>query len=115
MKNLLLASVALSCVAFTPGFATNPGEYTGAATVSPNHLYLQMLADSDDGDNSGGDDSADHDSNDDHGRASDTDDDNDDDSNNGDSSSGRKKPRVPGGSGCDSARDRAEHPECNAG
>lgn len=24
----------------------------------------------------------------------------------------RRKPRVPGGSGCDSARDRAEHPEC---
>ena len=24
----------------------------------------------------------------------------------------RKKPRVPGGSGCDSSRDRVEHPEC---
>ena len=24
----------------------------------------------------------------------------------------RRKPRVPGGSGCDSVRDRAEHPEC---
>jgi hypothetical protein len=24
----------------------------------------------------------------------------------------RRKPRVPGGSGCDSVHDRAEHPEC---
>jgi hypothetical protein len=24
----------------------------------------------------------------------------------------RRKPRVPGGSGCDSARDKLEHPEC---
>jgi hypothetical protein len=24
----------------------------------------------------------------------------------------RRRPRVPGGSGCDTARDRAEHPEC---
>ena len=24
----------------------------------------------------------------------------------------RRKKRVPGGSGCDSARDQAEHPEC---
>lgn len=29
-----------------------------------------------------------------------------------DSGSGRDRPRVPGGSGCDSARDIAEHPEC---
>jgi hypothetical protein len=26
----------------------------------------------------------------------------------------RRKPRIPGGSGCDSARDRREHPECRA-
>ena len=24
----------------------------------------------------------------------------------------RRKPRVPGGSGCDTPQDRAEHPEC---
>ena len=27
---------------------------------------------------------------------------------------GRSKPRVPGGSGCDDARDLIEHPECRA-
>lgn len=27
-------------------------------------------------------------------------------------SGGRSKPRIPGGSGCDSAHDIAEHPEC---
>jgi hypothetical protein len=26
----------------------------------------------------------------------------------------RSKPRVPGGSGCDTPQDRAEHPECRA-
>jgi hypothetical protein len=31
------------------------------------------------------------------------------------SGSGRKKPRVPGGSGCDDAGDIAEHPECTPG
>ncbi len=30
----------------------------------------------------------------------------------GDMEAKRRKPRVPGGSGCDSARDRREHPEC---
>lgn len=27
---------------------------------------------------------------------------------------GRKRPRVPGGSGCDDPRDLIEHPECRA-
>jgi hypothetical protein len=34
------------------------------------------------------------------------------DDNSNDSGSGRRKPRVPGGSGCDSARDLAEHASC---
>ncbi len=29
------------------------------------------------------------------------------------SGSGRRKPRIPGGSGCDDAGDVAEHPECS--
>jgi len=29
------------------------------------------------------------------------------------SGSGRRKPRIPGGSGCDDAGDIAEHPECS--
>jgi hypothetical protein len=33
-------------------------------------------------------------------------------SNNNTSGSGRRKPRIPGGSGCDDAGDVAEHPEC---
>ncbi len=32
----------------------------------------------------------------------------------GDMEAKRRKPRIPGGSGCDSARDRREHPECRA-
>jgi hypothetical protein len=33
---------------------------------------------------------------------------------NGESGSKRRKVRIPGGSGCDDAGDRAEHPECRA-
>lgn len=30
----------------------------------------------------------------------------------GQSTAERRKPRIPGGSGCDSPRDRIRHPEC---
>ncbi len=33
----------------------------------------------------------------------------------GGSGSGRDRPRIPGGSGCDSPRDLLEHPECTVG
>ncbi len=49
----------------------------------------------------GADDPAGHDANDDRGGA-----------NNGNKGGGRNKPRVPGGSGCDSAHDIAEHASC---
>ncbi|MCB1336144.1 MAG: hypothetical protein KDK10_01330 [Maritimibacter sp.] len=56
------------------------------------------------------------------GRDRDDDDDDDDDHRSGDdngggtvSGSGRDKPRIPGGSGCDSPQDVAEHPECQIG
>lgn len=125
MKNILLASVAFVLVAATASFAAAP---IGNAPSAPAlNAVLQMLADNDSSGNSGGgggDDSAGQDSGDDHGGSSgsdDSDDDGDDndndnnDDNNNDSGSGRSKPRVPGGSGCDSAQDRAEHPGCTAG
>jgi hypothetical protein len=86
-----------------------------------------------DRDDSSSDDGPNHDSDDDHSSSS-SDDDSDDDHkgrgrgrgrggdddnvSNGNSSgtvkkSGRRKPRVPGGSGCDSAHDLVEHPECS--
>ena len=127
MKNILLASVALVCVAITPGYATTPIENAGTPNISPNHINLQMLAEKGGSGNSGSggsDDGADNDSNDDHGgssgndNANDNDNDNDaDDDGTSDRSNdgGGRRPRVPGGSGCDSAEDRAEHAECNAG
>lgn len=121
MKNILLASVAFVLVAATASFAAAP---IGNAPSAPAlNAVLQMLADNDSSGNSGGgggDDSAGQDSGDDHGGSSspdgsDDDGDDDNDNNNDDSGSGRSKPRVPGGSGCDSAQDRAEHPGCTAG
>ena len=129
MKNILLASVAFVLVAATSSFASTPGGNPASPMVTSADIGLQMLADKGSSGNSGsgggnsgsgggnsgsgggGDDGDDHDSGDDHGGASGDDDDNDDNSND-DNQSGRRKPRVPGGSGCDSAEDRAEHPEC---
>jgi hypothetical protein len=111
MKNLLLTSVAFVCVALTPAFSASTKENTGLVNADSSNIVLQMLADNDG--SGGGDDGADHDSNDDHGGASGNDDDGDDDKS--DNESGSRKARIPGGSGCDSAQDRAEHPKCNAG
>ena len=115
----------------------------GAPTINASDLLLKVqtspllqLADSDDsgGGNSGsGSDSDSGGGNSGSGSDSDSDDnDSDDDSSddnssgagNGDNNddgnddssqtvSGRKKPRIPGGSGCDDAGDIAEHPECS--
>ncbi len=106
----------------------------GAPTINASDTLLKIqasplmqLADSDgDGGNSGGGDSdsdsdsndSDDDSSDDHGGGASKNDSNNDsnDASNDDSSqtvSGRKKPRIPGGSGCDDAGDIAEHPECS--
>ncbi len=110
----------------------------GAPTINASDTLLKIqasplmqLADSDgDGGNSGGGDSdsdsdsndSDDDSSDDHGGGASNNDSNDasnganNDDSNDDSSqtvSGRKKPRIPGGSGCDDAGDIAEHPECS--
>jgi hypothetical protein len=123
MKNVLLASVALVFVAATAGFAATPNEFQIFPTATSDHNDLQMLADNDGGSGGGKDDGADHDSNDDNGSSASNDDsadDNDDDD--GGAANNVKKPeslkgqkvRVPGGKGCDSARDKAEHPECTA-
>ena len=136
MKNVLLVSVAFVFVAATTSFAATSVDNQLFPAAKSAQNTLQMLADndSDGGDNSGSNDSADNDSNDDHGGASGHDgnhdedgDDNDiDNDHSGSSGHGKKhggkagnsrndKPRVPGGRGCDSAHDRAEHPECSAG
>ena len=102
----------------------------GAPTINASDLLLKVqtspllqLADSDDsgGGNSGSgsdsdsdDNDSDDDSSDDNssgaGNGANNDDSNDDSSQ---TVSGRKKPRIPGGSGCDDAGDIAEHPECS--
>lgn len=131
MKNMLFASVALLFATTATGFAATPAENLAGSNVQANNIVLQMLADNDGegggGDDNGGggsDDGASHDSNDDHGGNSASNDDNDDNDGDDDGAANRvKKPaslmgkskRVPGGKGCDSARDKAEHPECSAG
>ena len=135
MKNILLASVALLFVGSSASFAAMPVLDLDPAfsNVVP-HDFLQLAKDG--GDDSGGGD--DHgggsgaSGGDDHGGNSggansgrDDDDDNgdddgddsaDDDSNDDSpmSNSNRRKPRIPGGSGCDDAGDVAEHAECRA-
>jgi hypothetical protein len=63
------------------------GEGAGHASLLLKHDLMQIA-------NKGSDHSKGHDSDDDNGGSS------------------RSKPRTPGGSGCDSARDKIEHPEC---
>jgi hypothetical protein len=126
MKNMLLASVAFVLVSATASLATSPSDAQAFPSFKPAAHGMLMLADSDgdggggdDHGGGGGDDGADHDSNDDHGGANSNDHDDDDGDDAADDSNDRKKggrkARVPGGSGCDSASDRAEHPECSAG
>jgi hypothetical protein len=117
MKNLLLASAALVCVVITPSLAATPNEGIRMPDISNVPANMQMLADKGGG---GHDDGADHDSGDDHGGNANDDNDNDDDDANddnggGNDNSGGRRPRVPGGSGCDNAGDIAEHGGCTAG
>jgi hypothetical protein len=133
MKNILLASVAFVFVGTSAVFAAMPVLDIDPAfsTVAP-HDFLQLAKDG--GGDSGGDDNGGGNSGSGH-SGNDTDDDNDsddddsDDDNGGDrdrssnddsnddspqSNSNRRKPRIPGGSGCDDAGDIAEHAECRA-
>jgi hypothetical protein len=132
MKNILLASVAFVFVGTSAAFAAMPVLDLDPAfsTVVP-HDFLQLAKDGGDdssGDDNGGNsgsgnsgsdddnDSDDDDNNDDDGgdrnRSRSSNDNSNDDSNQ--SNSNRRKPRIPGGSGCDDAGDIAEHAECRA-
>jgi hypothetical protein len=124
MKTILLATTTLFLAFATGAGATSliqSEQLLAKAPAAP----LMQLAEKGSSDNSGSGssgsgssgssgsgssgDSDDNDSGDDNGGDDDSsDDDGDDDA----SGSGRSKPRVPGGSGCDSAEDIAEHPEC---
>jgi hypothetical protein len=129
MKNVLLTSVALVFVAATSSFAATLSENSAKPKVQLTHSSLQMVADndggSDDHDGSGksDNDGAGKDSNDDSGSAVRNDDKEDNDGVDDSAADEIKKParllikpiRIPGGKGCDTARDRAEHPECVAG
>jgi hypothetical protein len=71
------------------------GEGAGHTSLQANQELMQLAR-------KGADDPAGHDANDDKGGANNTKDDN----------SGGRRPRVPGGSGCDNAHDVAEHASC---
>jgi hypothetical protein len=119
MRTILLTSVALIFVAATSSFAAVSTENQVFPAAKSIHTGMQMLADGDGdggGKGGGGDDSAD-DGGDDRGGADKSDDKGkddakDDDDRDGDKDKDKSKARVPGGKGCDSARDRAEHPGC---
>lgn len=121
MKNILLASVAFVFVGTSAAFAAMPvlDLDPAFATVVPHDLLLLAK---DGGDSSGsssgsgGDDKSDSDDDNDSDDDDSNDDSNDDDSNDdsNQSNSNRRKPRIPGGSGCDDAGDVAEHAECRA-
>jgi hypothetical protein len=117
MKYILLASVAFLFVGTSASFAAMPALDMDPAfsTVIP-HDFLQLAKDG--GDDNGGGNSSNDDDGDDDGddNGGDRDRSSNDDSNDDSpqSNSNRRKPRVPGGSGCDSAQDIAEHAECRA-
>ncbi len=135
MKYALLASVAILFVGTSATFAVVPALELKDALVKPTTLDLLQLA-SDDGDDNGGGSDDNGGGSDDNGGGSDDDGDDDhdggqgsDDGVGGDHHDGMehsskdlakakgsksRRARVPGGSGCDSARDKVEHPECNA-
>ncbi|MBL8790754.1 MAG: hypothetical protein JNM45_09655 [Rhizobiales bacterium] len=129
MKKTLLASAAL-IIALSGAASASALIDLGTTKLTAGTALMQLAK-------KGSDDGGSHDSGDDHGGSggnsgsgsgnsgsgssnsghgssnsgSSHDDDDDDNS----SGSGRSKPRVPGGSGCDSAGDIAEHAECSAG
>ncbi len=124
MKKVLLTSVVLLLVGASASFATMPAVELDTTIATLTHDEFLQLASSDDNDSGRDDDGDDnHDSDgDDHGGGhhSDSDDDHGSKASRGGNSiddstksrSNRRKPRIPGGSGCDDAGDVAEHPEC---
>lgn len=122
MKKTLLASAAL-IIALSGAASASALIDLGTTKLTAGTALMQLAK-------KGSDDGGSHDSGDDHGGSSgnsgsgssnsghgssnsgSSHDDDDDDNSSG---SGRSKPRVPGGSGCDSAGDIAEHAECSAG
>jgi hypothetical protein len=130
MKNVILASIGILLGSVSWAQAGVPAldlENAVKQAVAADHILL-VSDDGDNGDNAsddnGSDDNGagdDNDSDDDNGADDDSDDDNggdraDDksDDNKGLRVEGRRKVRVPGGSGCDDAGDVIEHPECLA-
>jgi hypothetical protein len=111
MKKNLLTSVAFVFLAATASFAAMPSldlDPTVSTNVEHDYLVLAKKGSDDGGDdNSGDDNGGDRDDDD----SDDADDDSDDDSTQ--SNSNRRKPRIPGGSGCDGAGDAAEHASCS--
>jgi hypothetical protein len=133
MKSMLLTTTAVLMLSFATSHAFVPSLDTTDDMNTVQASGLVQLVGGDDN-NSGGDDhggggsdSSDDSDGDDHGGggSNSNDDDGDDDGDkaedsashdsddDGDASgSNRRKPRVPGGSGCDDAGDVAEHAEC---
>jgi hypothetical protein len=109
MKTILIASTALLLITTSASFAGVPA-LDELLLSKPGNGFVQLVKDGGDdgaGDDRGGDD---------HGRGGD--DDGDDDANddngggkNADDDGGRR-PRVPGGAGCDDPGDVAEHASC---
>lgn len=114
-KQLLLAS-ALSLSAITAAQAAV--EQTEVQTLSTTQATHQLqLADRNGGSSNSGSGSSNSGHNESNSGSHDNDDndsadDNGDDNDNDESGSGRRKPRVPGGSGCDDPGDVAEHAGC---
>jgi hypothetical protein len=110
LKYLLLASAFSISVFATAQAAVERVDAQGLSTASTTNFY--QMADKNRGSGSSGhDDNDDNDSADDNSGGNDSVDDNGGDDNDA-SGSGRRKPRTPGGSGCDDAGDVAEHAEC---
>ena len=129
MKKLILASAAVLLMGASVSFAAMPAiDLSDVLAVQSSGAGLQLARNG--GDDGGGDDHGGG-GNSGHGGqggghsghgGGDDDDDGDHHSSNHDhsdddtgSGSGRKKPRVPKGSGCDGAGDVAEHASCSAG
>jgi hypothetical protein len=127
MKNLLTSTAAILALSTGLSLAAVGPSFDSTPSVMVSHDGMIILArgggdgggdgggrgrggDDNGGDNHGGNDDADDNSPDDN---SQDDDGVDDNSPNDVSGSGRKKPRIPGGSGCDDPGDVAEHAGCS--
>ena len=125
MKKLILASATILLMGTSFSLAAMPAidlsDDLSAQAVDDGLQLARNGGDDSGGDNSGsgrgGHDDGDHDSGHDHDSGDDHNGNHhsssdDDSSDNNVSGSGRKKPRIPGGSGCDDAGDIAEHASC---